>query len=292
MLSGTGHAFGVRSRSSEGSSTSILSNATTTPYSPLPPPLPAPHHHLPLPSAMSVFCKCPVRPFPRILPTELEETIISHLQGDFKMLQICAQVCRAWRIPSRYYLFASICQCVEDRKDLDELSAYCEVNRHFACNIKSITLAPRSLPSKRGSPMKNASDLIYIMIPLLLQLPSCHHLHLKGITSDDLGSSSPGHFFLRYHPTVLNMLKTTSRIVSLHLASVTCQSKTDLLRFIAALPHLRELHCDKLVYIEENDEGLEAFLHPYYSKPGPRPIIIRKLEVSSIYAVHSEVSIC
>lgn len=64
----------------------------------------------------------------------------------------------------------------------------------------------------------------------------------------------------------------------------------DLLRFIAALTHLRELYCQcvKLAYSENDGVGPGASVNPYH-RTG---MGIRKLEVCDLYAVHSGVPIC
>lgn len=126
---------------------------------------------------MVVFSMPHVRPLPRILATELEENIIFYLQDDVNMLRICALVCRAWRIVSRIYLFASI--RVLGMKSLDELCAHFEVNPHFASTVKSMRINPIFDDRITGPPiLSNGSHLIFT--PLLCRLTSCRHLHLKG----------------------------------------------------------------------------------------------------------------
>lgn len=211
----------------------------------------------------------PVRPFPRILATEIEENIIFHLRDDVKMLRICTQVCRAWHIASRPHLFTSTSIRVKDQKDLDKFCVFFEEEPYLASYVESVTIVPRYPSSKRGSPMKNGSDLIFI--PLLRRLTSCRHLHLKGI-------GRVRNFSLRYHHTVLNTLKTTSQIVSLHLTEVVFPSKMYLLRFITALTHLRELYCVKVACSKNDSVGPGAAVNPYY-RTG---MGIRKLEVCGL----------
>ncbi|KAI0743160.1 hypothetical protein C8Q80DRAFT_1108341 [Daedaleopsis nitida] len=163
------------------------------------------------------------------LPLEVEERIIDILESDVKALRVCALTCRAWRIRSRIHLFKAI--RLTDRPRLDVLSHHLQGLPFLATAIREMTI--------------ESSDVI--LAPLSLRLPSLRLLHVRDAT-------------LAYHHSALHAMKATSQLGALYLTRATFYTAMDFVRFIGALPGLRELRCHHVTMKSIKTTNTESIL--------------------------------
>ena len=137
---------------------------------------------------------------PCLLPLEVEERIIDHLQrsDDTEALRNCALTCRAWAVRSQFHLFRAI--RVKTGIQLDALYDHFDTYPRRRTLVHSVTMAPGS--------SEELHYLLGVFPPALLtKLPNVRTWAIQG--ADDNGSkkTSSRPRALSFHKATLTQLR-------------------------------------------------------------------------------------
>ena len=166
------------------------------------------------------------------LPIDVQEIVIDESADDAHTLRQCALTCRDWLPRSRFHLFSAIRISTQE-----EIYSFCDLlDAHPERRplVRSITMAP-------GVSEKRQACLVGTFpISLLSRLPKLQGWGLRSRLPDE------NRLNVSYHPTTLQLLRTSSPIVDLRLTALNFVSRYEFLRFVTSFTQLKHLQCDAI----------------------------------------------
>ncbi|KAH9931455.1 uncharacterized protein B0H18DRAFT_84663 [Fomitopsis serialis] len=167
------------------------------------------------------------------LPTETWERAIDYLWNEPADLRNCALVCKAWYARSKYHLVATTTLGL--RQTTHRFAKLLDTHPQLRARVKVVVVLGTVSTGETRRPIPHFGTFASMLAG---KLPSLGHL---GIGNAAWQSGT-------MHRHVFVHLSTFVNVAGLHLVHVTFPSKIIFGRLVCALPNLRELSCQTLIF--------------------------------------------